>query len=146
MFTEPVLPLAVLIQIGKLYHSPRADQRVGFQDGPLAESKSNRQQQATERENHFHVGASSGIARDRGFVDFLTQPPFATVFPIDFADLGSIPTDFTGRRNRCRRRRRSKGVESETDDFRLTVQCHAEFECAAGTKLNQVVGPILSTL
>jgi hypothetical protein len=61
MFTEPMPPLAILIEIGKLHHPPRANQRVGFLGGALG----------AERVNHFHSLPRSGgrsrlILRDKG--------------------------------------------------------------------------------
>jgi hypothetical protein len=48
MFTEPILPLAVLIEIGNLHQSPGADQCICLLGGPLG----------AERVSHFHFDAS----------------------------------------------------------------------------------------
>jgi hypothetical protein len=61
MFTVLVLPLAALIQIGKLHQSPRANQRVGFPSGTLSGGNADQQQRATERVNHFHFGVSNRV-------------------------------------------------------------------------------------
>jgi hypothetical protein len=48
MFTEPILPLAILIKIDKLNQSPCANQRVRFLGGALG----------VALVNHFHFRTS----------------------------------------------------------------------------------------
>src|SRR5260370_19342980 len=61
MFTVPILPLAVLVEIGKFHHPPYPNQRVGFLGGALGECSGDQQQRPTEHVNHFHFGTRKVI-------------------------------------------------------------------------------------
>jgi hypothetical protein len=61
MFTVPIPPFPVLVEIGKLHHPPRANQRVGSLSGALREGNGDQQEPAPERMKYFHFRASKAM-------------------------------------------------------------------------------------